>query len=300
MAVKFKELAGSPVETFGPEGMGAERKFLVEWNVRRDFVEELLGDEFTFGGTSLMDYPGTEGIKCMRLRLESFANNPDHQGEFTDIATDINAYTSEIRCGGFDNPCLVTAQYEVLVPADRGDLPTPEEGTFLTYRMDFGGHYIEAPAVGCYWQASPFTPVPPAQALGQTVRVPVVEHHITVHRMINPPWQAISDLVGTVNLNAPFLGAAQEQILFDGCNAEKEFTWAGNFLEPQFGWKLSYVFREMRNKAFGADKTTIGWNHTYRFLPLASAGWDRLVTFSDLSLAYEQGNHLPLFQFAAE
>ena len=297
MAVIFKELAGSPVETFGPEGMGAERKFLVEWNQRRTFVTELLGDEFSFGGDTLADYPGTTGIKCMRLRLESFAENPDNQGEFDDVTVDINAYTSEIRCGGFDNPCLVTAQYEVLVPSERDDLPTPEEGTFLTYRMDFGGHYIEAPAPACTWEGAPTIPVPPAQALGQTVRVPVVEHHITVHLMLNPPWQAISDTIGTVN-DAAFINAAAGQVLFDGCDAEKEFTWAGNFLEPQFGWKISYVFREMRNKMWGADKAAVGWNHTYRFLPLASAGWDRLLVAGG-DPAYDSEDFAPLFQFAA-
>lgn len=296
MAVSFKELGGSPVENFGPEGMTCERRFLVEWADRRAFVAELLGDNFDFGGTGLADYPGTTGIKAVRVRCESFTDKPDHQGAFDDVASDLNTYTSE-DASGWDNPCSVTVNYEVLIPTQRDDFPEPEDGTFLTYRMDFGGKYVEAPTPACIWESNPLIEVPPSQAIGQTIRIPIIEHHLTWHRVVNPPWQAISDQVGTIN-NAAFGPSAVGQALFEGCSADKEFTWLGNFLAPQLGWRLSYVFRELRIKMHNpvAQADNYGWNHTFRFNG-PNPGWDRLL--ANNRAAYQETDFATLFKFAA-
>ena len=43
MAVPFSELAGSPQETFGRNGITCERNVLVCWADRYEFVQEVLG-----------------------------------------------------------------------------------------------------------------------------------------------------------------------------------------------------------------------------------------------------------------
>ena len=160
--------------------------------------------------------------------------------------------------------------------------------------MHFGGEYMEVPASGVIWQSRADIPVPPN--IGMTIRMPVVEHHLTYHRVINPPWQAISEQVGSVN-NAPFLGAAAEQVLFDGCDADREFTWLGDFQAPQLGWRMSYVFREKRVDFMGADKNVVGWNHFWREKPHNAPAWDKLDAAG--GPVYELTNFASLFEFAA-
>ncbi len=60
----------------------------------------------------------------MRARVEAFGDDVVKQN-LTDLTEGLNAYR------GF---AKVTIDYELLVPADRGDLPPAADGTFLTYR----------------------------------------------------------------------------------------------------------------------------------------------------------------------
>ena len=142
--------------------------------------------------------------------------------------------------------------------------------------MNLGGEYIRLPGQSFHWQADPTCPVPPDVL--PTLRIPVIEHHVTWQRVLDPPWDAIRSCTGAVN-DASFLGADAETVLFDGAKADREFTGLGDFLEPQFGWRLTYIFREKLIKvAEGLDGTqTYGWNHTYRDVPYPYSCWDRLV-----------------------
>jgi len=138
MAVAFKELAGSPVETYTPEGMKAQRRILVAWEDRHAMVAELLGDEFEFGGRPQAHYPNRNGVVAMDVRLEPWPECPDEQGAFSDITTDLNSYSGKYT--------QIVVDYELLdMTGSRPDLPDVEADTFLIYRMDFGGEYIELP-----------------------------------------------------------------------------------------------------------------------------------------------------------
>ena len=155
-------------------------------------------------------------------------------------------------------------------------LPKAKPGTILSYRMNFGGEYIRLPGQSLHWESDPTCPVP-ADVL-PTLRIPVIEHQVTWRRVPDPPWDAIRNCTGAVN-NESFLGAAAETVLFDGAKADREFTGLGDFLEPQFGWRLTYVFREKLIKVveglYGTQ--TYGWNHAYRDVPFPYSAWDRLV-----------------------
>ena len=96
------------------------------------------------------------------------------------------------------------------------------------------------------------------------------------------------------------MGAAAETVLFDGARASREFTGLSSFLEPQFGWRITYVFREKTIKVLEAadDATTYGWNHCFRDLPGAAVQWDKLVDYQGNSL-YKTADFTALFQFAA-
>jgi hypothetical protein len=124
----------------------------------------------------------------------------------------------------------------------------------------------------------------------------MVEHHLTWHRVVNPPWQAIRQCVGTVN-GATFLGAAAETVLFDGATAEREFLRINGLARTELAWRISYVFRERAIKTGSGG--IVGFNHAYRSLPTGNPGWDRLVDGAG-NRPYPSSNLTQLFQFEAE
>jgi len=284
MTTAFKELAGSPVETYGPDGMKAQRRILVAWENRHGMVAELLGDGYEFGGTQPAQYPDRPYVLAMCVKLHPWPKCPDEQGAFADVAAQINSYSGKYA--------EIVVDYELLdAGTSRSDLPEHEEETFLTYRMDFGGEYVELPSHSLVWTSDATIPVPPEAV--STVRVPITEHHVTWHRVVNPPWQAIRDAAGTVN-QAAFLGAAAETVLFDGATAEKQFIGIDDLMLPEFGWRITYVFRE---KAIKYGGNVFGWNHAYRSLPHDAPGWDKLKDGNNEN-RYQTSDFTTLFQFA--
>ena len=149
MTIAFKELAGSPVETFGPEGMKAQRMLLCAWDDRRDVVEQLLGDGYAFGGRSRARYPDSSDVVAMRIRSEPFGD---------DVAPQVLAELTEglNRYKGF---AKITVDYQLLMPAERSDLPEAEAGTFLAYRQSFGSERVRMPVQSLIWQADADVPV---------------------------------------------------------------------------------------------------------------------------------------------
>jgi len=285
MAVAFKELAGSPVETFGPEGMKANRRILVGWEQRHEMVVELLGSAYEFGGLGQAGYPDCPGAVAVRAALEPWPPAPDEQAEFDDITSQLNSYSGKYA--------LIVVEYEVLhSPSDRATLPQPQEGTFLTYRMDLGAEYTTLPSESLSWLSDCAIPVPPDAV--PAIRVPMTVHRVTWHRVVNPPWAAIRACLGTVN-DATFLGADPETVLFDGVTAEKQFLGVDELRQPGFGWQIGYVFREMAIKTGG---NIYGWNHRYRPLPQQDPGWDKLVDQHGNTL-YRTADFNDLFQFEA-
>jgi len=281
MTVAFKELAGSPVETYGIEGLKATRTLLCGWSDRERVVEQLLGDAYEYGGRSRAQYPGKPDIVAMRIRCEPFADDVTPQ-VLSDLTEGLNQY---------DGFAKITVNYELLVPSEREDLPAIEAGTFLSYRQDFSVEKLVLPGHSLRWSDQPAVPVPPE--IAPTVHVPTIEHRLTWHRVVDPPWTAIRDCVGTLN-SRQFMGAAAGTVLLDGASAEREFININDFASPELGWQIGYVFLEKAVKAVGGN--SVGWNHAYRSLPADDPGWDELTDAND-QRPYSSTDFQQLFQF---
>jgi hypothetical protein len=231
MSTSFKELPGSPREYFGPDGMTAERRLICAWDDRRALVEEILGDGYEFGGQNPVHYPGTSNIVAIRVQVEPLTDDLLKQ-ELAELTDGPNAYR------GF---AKLTVDYELLVAADRADLPEIEPQTFLTYRMGQSTEMVTFTGEALYWPGNPEAAFP-ADAEGRLL-LPVTIHRLTWHRAVNPPWNAIRLSSGTFN-DAPFLGADAGTLLFDGAVAERQFLRISDLDAPEFGWRIEYFFRE--------------------------------------------------------
>jgi hypothetical protein len=272
MTIAFKELAGSPTETYGPRGLKAVRRVLCAWEDYRALVGELLSNSYVSGDFTLSaPYPGYDQVVAAQVKVEPFQANPNDSRGFTDITANLNSYSGQFA--------LLTVTYELLVLVGSKDrMPTLQQGTFLTYRMDFSSQSVAMPGYSLHWDNVPDAPIPPES--NPILRVPVVEHHISWHRVDDPPWTAIRNCIGCVN-SSTFLGAPADTVLFDGATAGKEFVSLSDLSEPQYSWKLTYVFKEKAVKYSGDPPAIYGWNDSYRSLPADSPGYDRLLDAND-------------------
>lgn len=279
MSVPFKELAGSPREQYGDGGFAAQREFLIAWEDRDAFAAEVLGVAAEEGGSPPVAYPGKPAVLAVSVRYEPFDPDSPDAKELTDLGSDLNSYSQ-----GF---ARARVEYRTVAVELAGG-PNVPAGTYLTYRMRFSAEYLPLVARAWQWQDDGAIPVPDDLNLSMTV--PITEHHVTWHQVVNPPWQAIRQLQGTVNA-ATFFGAAPGTLLLEGADADKQFRTGFDAQNPQLFWRIHYVFRERAIK-FGGQ--VFGWNHQFRERP---AGWVELV--ENGRRLYEQADFAPLFQFAA-
>ncbi len=279
MFVPFKELAGSPVEEYGELGFAARRELLVAWEDREAFAAEVLGIASEHGGSPPVAYPGKPAVRAVSLRYEALDPDSPDCKDLADLGADLNSYSSSFA--------RARVEYRTVV-SQRGDGPKVPAGTYLTYRMRFSAEYVPLPARAWHWEDDPAILVPDDLNLAMTV--PVTEHQVTWHQVVNPPWQAIRDLQGRVNAGE-FLGAAPGTVLLEGADADKHFQTGFDAENPELFWRIRYVFRERAIK-FGSE--VFGWNAQFREKP---AGWVDLV--QNGRHIYEPGDFGPLFQFAA-
>lgn len=277
MTVAFKELGGSPVEQYGLDGFRARRQFLIAWEDRDAFAVEVLGAAASHGGTSWVHYPGKESVFAVRLRYEPFDPDGPDVKAIAELTEGLNSYS-----GSF---AKATIDYRTVTGQDRDDGPTGEPGTQLTYRMTYAPDAQELLAGGWQWEDDPAIAVPDDLPLAK--HVPITEHHLTWHQVIDPPWDAIHGLQGKVNA-AEFLGLPAETVLFEGAEANKLFRAGFEEGPSPFTWQIHYVFRERSIKHGGE---VFGWNHFYRdnppgWVPLSN-GTDRLYDAADLSVLFQ-------------
>ena len=267
MSLLFKELAGSPVETFMLEGMKAQRRLLCAFEDRYTLVGTLLG-----GSTPdrpQVAYPGQPAVVATRIRVEPFEKRPDNQGTFDDLTANLNSYSGQF--------VEVIVQYDMV--GDDGQPPRPPETdptVWLTYRMRLGREDLVLPAGALRWSGDPSAPAP-ADAV-PVLRIPITEHFVTWHRVADPPWSAIRACTGAVN-NGLFLGAAAETVLFAGAKADRRFAGLDDQQQAVCGWRVTFVFREKTIHALGGDRhgEAVGWNHGYRVATGTPGHWERLV-----------------------
>lgn len=276
MAVAFRELGGSPVEQYNTTGFSARREFLIAWEDRDAFAVDVLGDAAEHGGQISVSYPGKSLAKAIRVRYVPVdPEHPDDQ-ELALLAEGLNSYS-----GSF---AKAVVDYSTIIPQDRYDGPENELGTYLSYNMFRAVDHETVRPGGWQWTDN-------SQAIASDFelrkRIPVTEHHLTWHQVVNAPWAAIRQQQGTVN-DAEFIGCPAGTILFDGAEANKVFRAGFEEGDSPFCWKINFIFRERSVKHGGG---IFGWNHFYRESP---AGWveidngtDKLYDSSDLMLLFQ-------------
>ncbi len=315
--VPFQELDGSPEEFFGEGGFRAQRQILVPYDQRYVMVNRLLGDNTLLGsgGIGAATYPDSAGgtvpevvVKNTTVRPWPVAADGD-QAPFTDITTEMIKYTD--AADPHRRYAKITVNYEV---ADWAGLPAPvphEDGTFVTYRQDFGVEYMDLPNRHLKWLSGTVdsegnvVAVPPDAV--SVLRIPVTEHHLSWHRVLNPPWRLIKELRGKINSDdwpttVDLGGWAAETLLFEGAETETNMVGFDGNGAPLFTHSMHYLFRErtIEMKKVQGVWEAKGWNDTYRTLPADSPGWDRLVDKDTGKNLYEDSDAFSsLFAFAA-
>jgi hypothetical protein len=285
MTVAFKELAGSPVETYSAANDTAQRHLLCAWEDRQALIAELLAIA-TDGGAIGAPYPADANRVVTSIQVIPFEARPDDQGAFTDVTSQLNNYSGQFA--------ELTVTYEPLPLPANLTLPDSATGTLLTYQTAYTSEQLALPGRAMRWQSDNTLPVSPDTV--PSLYVPILEHYLTWHRVSNPPWATIRGLVGCVN-GGTFLGAAPETLLLAGVKIDPEFIHAAAAGTPPYVWAVQYVFQE---KAIQDDSGAIyGWNYGYRSLPADSPGFDRLVDAAGNSL-YRLVNFAPLVQYEGD
>jgi len=279
MAVAFKELGGSPVETYTPAGFYARREFLIAWEDRDAFAAELLGEAPHYGATAPVHYPGKTSVFAVSLRFAPFdPDNPDPK-VLTHLTEGLNSYSHSFA--------KATVTYRTLALRDRPDSPDTDPGTPLTYRMEPDVETLRITPRGWHWVDQPNLTVPEDLELLKVV--PITNHLLTWHQVVRPPWDTIRQLQGKLNAG-PFLGCAEGTVLFCGAKANKLFRSRFDAGASEFCWEIEYWFRE---RAVKFDGQVFGWNHAYRDDP---PGWVELTHGADR--LYDLADLAPLFQQA--
>ena len=171
MAIPFKELAGSPVETYSSDGLKAERKLLCAWDDRQALVAELLGEGCGLDSLSRASYPRQLAILVKRVKVEPFYGRPDDQGAFNAVGAQLNTYTGQLAA--------LTIEYELTDISALADLVTVEAGTFVTYRTSASVERIGISADAMRWEESSAATV--SADVVPSRRVPIIQHQITWH-----------------------------------------------------------------------------------------------------------------------
>lgn len=280
MAVAFKELSGSPVEHYTRDGFTARREFLVAWEDRDAFAAEVLGQARQHGGSTGVHYPGKTSVFAVRLRYVPLDPESLSTSQLDELTEGLNRYSQSFA--------KATVDYGTLSARDREDAPEPEPGTHVTYRMKHGLEHQALLPQGWHWADQPASVLADDYPLAKAI--PFTEHHVTWHQVVRPPWQAIRQLQGKLNLGE-FLGCPEATLLLEGAEANKLYRSGFESASPEFCWQIRYLFRERAVK-YGGE--VCGWNHFYRGDP---PGWVELTNGSQKM--YELGDFSVLFQPAA-
>jgi hypothetical protein len=144
--------------------------------------------------------------------------------------------------------------------------------TFLTHKVTVSAESVSLPDRSVVWSESEngllfFDPAHPDDsrfAMTTPVkvgrRVCLFEHSLTWNYVIWPPWLAMRNCIGRVNLYT-IAGALPETLIFAGVEANQDLS-----LTEFPYWKVTYKFieRMMGFEDEGAMSGPMGWNHMLR------------------------------------
>jgi len=282
MGVAFRELDDSPEYLISQKGMKAKRTILISTSDFGPMLREIYGSGLAIGNSTGCTFPGINNLLVTTVRANAWPKITDGTGEdFDDITTDLATYTDQLPPKR--RFVKLEINYETLPISSFPDLSV-QEGTRVTYRMDFGGEYMDLPGRSFTWEDKPAEVVP--ADIKPMLKIPTAEHHITWHNVISVPWKKIRAYRGCVN-GEEWLGWEKETLLFEGANAEGELVGYDYNTGPVFAYQVHYLFRERTitdGSATGDpdddnidNEHMFGWLHAYRTRPHDDAGWDRLL-----------------------
>ena len=301
MAIQIQELPGSPQEKYSLDSFSATRTFIVPWEQRDAFARYFLGDRLyacesltpsdeedeslvppssgapTSGPTTRLAYPGKPGVYVSQIAFEPFEPNSLDVSKIARPASTLGEYGSFAKA---------TVSYRAeTTSVDRNDSPLIDSGTSLTYKMVACGESTPISTRGWRWRDDATAPVP--DDLQLVKRIPTIEHQLVWSNVVNPPWEKISEMQGSVNSNR-FLGYAAGTLLFEGAEANKIFNGEIDAGAVAYTWQIRFIFREKRIETNGATR---GWNDFYRE---STGTWERLVNAAGSPL-YRSADHAALF-----
>ena len=254
IGIIFKEMAReaaeaeSAQEDFERGKIRARRVFKVAWEKRHDFIFGELGGARVIGGRVVTiqptQYPDLPGVLARSASARGFGP----------------AKIGDSNLAEYDH-ALITVEYETPDPLE------PIQGeAFLTEQLTFGGEYLTMPngpfrfpkgapifleaGFQIRTEAGKKVTVPENQDVKKdpVKSMPTAEYSLQLHKHPNPPWDAILDLLGTVNL-ADF---APLRLLF--------------FPAGTLRFVGAQSTRETLIDPLGNNPATTAWNVTYKFV----------------------------------
>lgn len=280
MGVVFAELSGSPIENYGSDGFYAERTFVIPWSDRDAFASEVLGLAGRNQESGPAYYPGKSSIVATQLRMEPISGDRPEVRQFKSISQDLNTYPSSFA--------KAIVRYNAISQEEVTDVTdvavVTGSGSQISYELGYDTETIKIPTNGWSWSSS--SSVPSERPYYERV-IPIMEHRVTWSNVVNPPWDAIQRLQGTVNVTS-FLGAAAETLLFVGIQSNKLYRADLATGPSAFTWKIRYIFRQ---RGLRHQNTSYGWNH---FWSPSIGSWERatceghgLYDTSDFSVLFQ-------------
>ncbi len=247
-SVSFFELGGSPTEVFTPEGFKATRKFLVAWDDRDAFAQDVMGGASEYDYTNSTFYPNRPQVIPVRLTFKPVDDHAVVRKTIPAMHDAVNSYAGSWA--------LATVEYDTLSTQDV-DSVTVTGGTRLSYRLTHETREVELPADGWKW-AGTMENLPADVFLLR--RIPQTLHTLTWSLVVSPPWIAIQEMQGKINRDE-FLDCPPGTLLLEGVSANKLYRSTLEKGASDFTWQIVYAFRQQCIH-FGGG--TYGWNHAFR------------------------------------
>ena len=285
----YRPLAPSPTLTFAREEQSAEEIYMMAWDALDDFVDESLPEIQNIGSFTVpqmrRSFPDRDDLQTERIVATPFYGEMPGDLDGTLVADGVEAAKW----------ARVTISYKVSEESEQDPTQDPNDPeTFLTHRRSMGGEWFIQQGVPEWVDASATDDAAVADGDANAkinknpffdVKrfIPTIEHSLIWKAVLDPPFDAIIALLGTLNDELLF-GAQAETMLFIGAEAEREFTNRG-----QKPWRLDLRFRERKDP----DWNTF-WNPEVK-------KWQRILwkdADGNKEPTYPTGDHSFLFQQA--
>ena len=235
--------------------VGGERKFIVPWEDRIDFVQEKIGHtEEIAGETQWVDaegFPGYEGMRAKTASAVGYGKAGD-DGERNSISF---AYATVVI--GYDIP-----QFSLDMGSD-----------LAAESIDFSGEFLRLPKQGFKWKNADGAGLPANEPLEESPGVIVPSQDLILEQARVPtlPRALIRDRIGKVN-GAVFREEAIGTVLYLGASARRSTSATG-----ALPYAIVHRFKVR----------TPGWNYAKRPGKTTYGGWAEVTpppyAFADFS-----------------